>query len=51
MLGFAALLLTMTLPAAGACYALGGAPVSGGVGLLYAVLGLAVLQFATLGSW
>ncbi|HEX3147736.1 MAG TPA: ABC transporter permease [Gemmataceae bacterium] len=49
ILGFAALLLTMTLPAAGACYALGGVPVSGGIGLLYAILGLAVLQLATLG--
>jgi ABC-type transport system involved in multi-copper enzyme maturation permease subunit len=49
ILGFAALLLAMTLPAAGACYALGGVPVSGGVGLLYVVLSLAVLQLATMG--
>jgi ABC-type transport system involved in multi-copper enzyme maturation permease subunit len=48
-LGFAAILLSMTLPAAAACYALGGASSSGGVGWLYAVLGLAVVQITTLG--
>jgi ABC-type transport system involved in multi-copper enzyme maturation permease subunit len=49
VLGFTALLLLMTLPAAAACYALGGASAKGGVGLLYAVLGLAAVQLATLG--
>jgi ABC-type transport system involved in multi-copper enzyme maturation permease subunit len=49
VLGFTLLLLTMTLPAAGACYALGGAPVSGGVGLLYGVLILAAIQLSTIG--
>ena len=39
VLGFTAILLLMTLPAAAACYALGGSSVRGGVGLLYAVLG------------
>ena len=48
-LGFAAILLSMTLPAAGACYALGGTSSSGGVGWLYVVLGLAVVQITTLG--
>lgn len=48
-LGFAAALLIMTLPAAGACYALGGTGMQGGISLLYAVLALAALQLATLG--
>lgn len=48
-LGFSAVLLTMTLPAAGACYALGGTGMQGGISLLYAVLALAALQLATLG--
>jgi ABC-type transport system involved in multi-copper enzyme maturation permease subunit len=50
-IGFAALLLSMTFPAAAACYALGGSSSRGGVGLLYLVLGLAVLQFTTLGLY
>ncbi len=37
-LGFTAILLTMTVPAAAACYALGGTTIRGGVGLLYAIL-------------
>lgn len=49
VLGFAAILLVMTLPAAAACYALGGASAQGGVGLLYVVLAMAALQLATLG--
>ena len=49
VLGFTVLLLLMTLPAAAACYALGGSSAQGGVGLLYAVLGLAAVQLATLG--
>ncbi|MCI0378640.1 MAG: hypothetical protein L0215_13615 [Gemmataceae bacterium] len=48
-LGFTAVLLVMTLPAAAACYALGGAGIRGGITLLYAVLGVAVLQMCTLG--
>jgi ABC-type transport system involved in multi-copper enzyme maturation permease subunit len=48
VLGFAALLLVMTLPAAAACYALGGTVVRGGITALYAVLALAVLQVSTL---
>jgi ABC-type transport system involved in multi-copper enzyme maturation permease subunit len=51
VLGFTALLLAMTLPAAAACYVLGGSSVSGGIGLLYAVLAMAALQLATLGLW
>lgn len=49
VLGFAALLLAATVPAAAACYALGGTASRGGVGLLYAVLAAAVVQVATLG--
>jgi ABC-type transport system involved in multi-copper enzyme maturation permease subunit len=48
VLGFAAILLMMTLPAAAACYALGGTGSQGGITALYAVLGVAVLQLSTL---
>jgi ABC-type transport system involved in multi-copper enzyme maturation permease subunit len=48
-LGFTIVLLLMTLPAAAACYALGGTPMRGGVALLYLVLFLAAVQIATLG--
>ncbi len=49
ILGFAAILLVVTTPAAAACYALGGVSASGGVGLLYAVLAVATVQLTTLG--
>ena len=49
VLGFTAVLLAMTLPAAAACYALGGTGTRGGVTMLYAVLGVAAVQTATLG--
>jgi ABC-type transport system involved in multi-copper enzyme maturation permease subunit len=49
VLGFTAILLMMTWPAAAACYALGGAGVRGGIATLYALLGLAALQMSTLG--
>jgi ABC-type transport system involved in multi-copper enzyme maturation permease subunit len=49
VLGFTALLLVMTLPAAAACYALGGTAGPGGLPALYGVLGLAALQLSTLG--
>ncbi len=49
VLGFTAILLVMTLPAAAACYALGGAGVRGGIAELYAILGLTALQLSTLG--
>ena len=48
-LGFTGLLLLMTVPAAGACHALGGVSSRGGVALLYLVLAAAALQIATLG--
>jgi ABC-type transport system involved in multi-copper enzyme maturation permease subunit len=48
VLGFTAVLLLATAPAAAACYALGGAAATGGVGLLYAALVLATVQFSTL---
>ncbi len=49
VLGFTAVLLVMTLPAAAACYALGGTGIRGGTTALYAVLGIAALQLSTLG--
>jgi ABC-type transport system involved in multi-copper enzyme maturation permease subunit len=48
-LGFTAVLLVMTLPAAAACYALGGSGVQGGISELYGLLCLAALQMSTLG--
>lgn len=48
-LGFTALLLVMTVQGAAACYALGGSTMSGGVGLLYAVLAGAAVQVAAVG--
>jgi ABC-type transport system involved in multi-copper enzyme maturation permease subunit len=51
VLGFTALLLLVTVPAAAACYALGGTSTRGGVGLLYLVLAVAATQLATLGLW
>src|SRR5262245_4842325 len=48
VLGFAGLLLVMTLPAAAACHALGGASARGGIALLYGVLAMAAVQLATL---
>jgi ABC-type transport system involved in multi-copper enzyme maturation permease subunit len=49
VLGFTAVLFIMTLPAAGACYALGGMAVRGGIGILYGVLGVAALEMCALG--
>src|SRR5262245_19440266 len=49
VLGFTAILLVMTLPAAGACYALGGTAAQWGIVGLYSVLGVAALQVSTLG--
>ncbi len=49
VLGFTAVLLAMTLPAAAACYALGGTGGRGGVAALYAVLAAAAVQLSTLG--
>jgi ABC-type transport system involved in multi-copper enzyme maturation permease subunit len=48
VLGFAVVLLIMTLPAAGACYALGGTVVQGGITALYFVLAVAALQMSAL---
>jgi ABC-type transport system involved in multi-copper enzyme maturation permease subunit len=49
VLGFTVVLLSMTLPGAAAGYALGGSTVTGGVGLLYVVLGVAAVQVAAIG--
>src|SRR6185369_5610409 len=43
VMGFTAILLTATAPAAAACYALGGVSSHGGVVLLYAVLAIAAV--------
>lgn len=48
VLGFVAILLAMTLPAAAACYSLGGTSLTGEIIPLYGVLMLASLQLATL---
>jgi ABC-type transport system involved in multi-copper enzyme maturation permease subunit len=49
VLGFTAILLVMTFPAAAACYALGGTAGSGWIAAIYAVLSLAAVQLSTLG--
>jgi ABC-type transport system involved in multi-copper enzyme maturation permease subunit len=49
VLGFAAVLLVMTLPAAAACHALGGAAERGGIETLYGVLAIAAVQVSTIG--
>jgi ABC-type transport system involved in multi-copper enzyme maturation permease subunit len=51
VLGFTGLLLLVTLPAAAACYALGGSSTQGGVGLLYLILVVATLQITTIALW
>jgi ABC-type transport system involved in multi-copper enzyme maturation permease subunit len=48
VLGFTVVLFIMTLPAAAACYALGGMTIQGGIGILYGVLAVAALQMCTL---
>ncbi|MEO1524429.1 MAG: ABC transporter permease subunit [Planctomycetota bacterium] len=45
---FAFLVLLASLPAAAACYAMGGIDLFGGLGLLYLVLTLLIFQYATL---
>ena len=49
VLGFTGLLLLATLPAAAACYALGGSTGRGGIGLLYSVLAVAAVQVGSVG--
>lgn len=46
---FTGMLLITSLPAAAACYAMGGIELTQGFGLLYAVLIMLALQYATLG--
>lgn len=48
VLGFTGILLAMTLPAAAACYALGGTRNEGGITALYAVLAILTVQLATM---
>lgn len=49
VLGFAMLLLVLSLPAASACYAMGGVSLVGDLLALYAVLAIAAVQYASLG--
>lgn len=49
VLGFVILLLLMSMPAAAACYVMGGLSLTTDVVRLYWVLGLACVQFTTLG--
>lgn len=49
VLGFTAVLLAMTLPAAAGCYVLGGTGSEEGIAALYGVLAAATVQIATLG--
>jgi ABC-type transport system involved in multi-copper enzyme maturation permease subunit len=48
-LGFTFILLIMTIPAAAACYALGGTTLRGGILYLYVSLAFSAVQIATLG--
>ena len=48
---FSLLVLLTSLPAAAACYAMGGIELSKQLGLMYLVLLLLILQYATLGLW
>jgi len=48
-LGFVVVLVLMSVPAAAACYAMGGVSLTGELLLLYGILGLLVLQYTTLG--
>ena len=47
--GFVLLLLVTSVPAAAACYAMGGVSLLGGLAGLYAILALAAVQYTTLG--
>jgi hypothetical protein len=49
VLGFTGVLLVMTLPAAAACYILGGTGSEAGISGLYLVLAITALQVATIG--
>ncbi|MDG1874553.1 MAG: ABC transporter permease [Mariniblastus sp.] len=49
VMGFVILLLLMSVPAAAACYVMGGLSFTGDVSRLYGVLALACLQLTTLG--
>ena len=51
VLGFVLLLLIMSVPAAAACYVMGGLSITQDVLMLYGVLALASLQFCTLALW
>jgi ABC-type transport system involved in multi-copper enzyme maturation permease subunit len=48
VVGFALILLALSLPAGAACYAMGGLSLVGHLGALYAILATAALQFSAL---
>lgn len=50
-IGFALLLLVLSLPAATACYVMGGVDFFGQIMLVYLILLLAAVQYATLALW
>ncbi|MFH1920340.1 MAG: ABC transporter permease subunit [Planctomycetota bacterium] len=47
--GFVLLLLVTSVPAAAACYAMGGISLGGDLAMLYAILAIAAIQYTTLG--
>jgi ABC-type transport system involved in multi-copper enzyme maturation permease subunit len=49
ILGLAGLILIVSLPAAAACYALGGISLTGGILAMFVLLGLTAAQYASLG--
>lgn len=51
VLGFVVVLLILSLPAAVACYAMGGVGLFDQLGLMYAVLLLSAIEYAVLGLW
>ena len=51
VLGLAGLLLAASLPAACACYSLGGVSLVRGLGGMYAILALTVLQYTAVSLW
>ena len=51
VLGFVLLLMVLSLPAAAACFAMGGVDLRSTFGPIYLILGLLALEYAVLGLW
>lgn len=51
VLGFVLLLMILSLPAAAACFAMGGVDLRSTFGPIYLILGLLALEYAVLGLW